>query len=217
MGHGIDTCLLEVSEAASPEERLEAELVRCLVCQAGLVMAGEKPAAVFGFRPRSARADRATLNELICVYARRLADEGVRLAPLAERAGSKMLLVWRPELIEDLLSSGDNRAFLRSQGLPCSAAERLSVALVRRLRAYYAGSAAFPHEIGLVLGYPLEDVEGFIADGGRGARACGRWKVYGDPSAARERFERLERIERHIRWLYVEGVPVRELLRTRVA
>ena len=217
MGHGMDARLPEVSAAADPEGCLEAEFARCLVCQAGLVMAGEKPAAVFRFHPRSVRAPRATLDELVGVYARHLADEGVHLAPLAGRAESRMLLAWRPELIEALLADAGNRAFLRARALPGSGAAQLVDALLRRLRAYYAGAGTFPHEIGLVLGYPLEDGEGFIADGGRGARACGRWKVYGDPRVARERFERLGRVERHIRWLYAEGVPIRELLRTRVA
>lgn len=53
-------------------------------------------------------------------------------------------------------------------------------ACVARLMQRISASAEFPHEIGLFLGYPPEDVKGFIECGGRDCKACGYWKVYGD-------------------------------------
>ena len=44
----------------------------------------------------------------------------------------------------------------------------------------------FPHEIGVFLGYPLYDVEGFIEQ--RECVMMGYWKVYRYPSAARRLF-----------------------------
>jgi hypothetical protein len=58
----------------------------------------------------------------------------------------------------------------------------------------------FPHEIGLFLGYPPEDVEGFIRNEGRSALACGYWKVYGDVRRARKTFRLFERAERSVAW-----------------
>ena len=46
--------------------------------------------------------------------------------------------------------------------------------------------ADFPHEVGLFLGYPLEDVQGFEADS-RAFKYAGTWKVYGDPAEAARR------------------------------
>ena len=46
----------------------------------------------------------------------------------------------------------------------------------------------FPHEIGIFLGYPLWDVEGFIANKGQNYKLCGYWKVYEDVSGAIDRF-----------------------------
>jgi hypothetical protein len=56
----------------------------------------------------------------------------------------------------------------------------------------------FPHEIGLFLGYPPEDVEGFIRNEGRCALECGYWKVYGDVRRARRTFRLFERAERDV-------------------
>ncbi len=47
----------------------------------------------------------------------------------------------------------------------------------------------FPHEIGIFLGYPLEDVKGFIANCGQHCKYCGTWKVYGDVEKAKQLFE----------------------------
>ena len=51
----------------------------------------------------------------------------------------------------------------------------------------------FPHEIGLFLGYPPEDVKGFIECGGRNSKACGHWKVYGDVDRAQKQFDRFSK------------------------
>ena len=47
-----------------------------------------------------------------------------------------------------------------------------------RYRAYMNGSKIFPHEMGLLLGYPVEDVTGFMVHGGKNSLYSGYWKVY---------------------------------------
>ena len=47
-------------------------------------------------------------------------------------------------------------------------------------------AAEFPHEIGLFLGYPPEDVQGFLEN--RLCKCVGCWKVYGDEQAAQNGF-----------------------------
>jgi len=51
----------------------------------------------------------------------------------------------------------------------------------------------FPHEIGVFLGYPLADVQGFIANHGKNCLLCGCWKVYSDPESARRTFANYDR------------------------
>ena len=63
----------------------------------------------------------------------------------------------------------------------------------------------FPHEIGLFLGYPLEDVQGFIENCGKNYRLCGCWKVYGDPQAALRCFARYEKCARVYLQCYQNG------------
>ena len=57
----------------------------------------------------------------------------------------------------------------------------------------------FPHEIGLFLGYPVEDVVGFMEHKGQNFKLCGPWKVYGDVEAAKRCFARIQRVSQNIR------------------
>ena len=91
MGRGFDVCLARPEDAATCEECLESEFVACLVRQSGLVIAGVKPAAVFGFRPRASRCQDDMVSRAIDAYARRFAAEGVMMHLLGERGGAQML------------------------------------------------------------------------------------------------------------------------------
>ena len=51
----------------------------------------------------------------------------------------------------------------------------------------------FPHEVGLFLSYPPEDVRGFIDNHARNCKYLGFWKVYGDVEKAKRTFANYER------------------------
>ena len=61
-------------------------------------------------------------------------------------------------------------------------------AMLDHLASRMAGSGGFPHEVGLFLGYPAEDVEGFRLHRGRDYKLCGCWKVYSDVERAQRCF-----------------------------
>ena len=66
---------------------------------------------------------------------------------------------------------------------------------------------SFPHELGLLLGYPVEDVLGFIRNEGRNYLYCGYWKVYGDVDAARITFDRYNQAKEDAIRLISSGLP----------
>ena len=85
-------------------------------------------------------------------------------------------------------------------------------ALLRRLRQRLLAGGDFPHEIGLFLGYPPEDVRGFMADcRGRNCKCTGCWKVYGDEAAARDRFRRYKQCTAIYCSLYLRGKSLTQL------
>ena len=46
------------------------------------------------------------------------------------------------------------------------------------MQSQLTGGCSFPHEIGLFLGYPFDDVMGFIENRGENFLCSGCWKVY---------------------------------------
>ncbi len=78
------------------------------------------------------------------------------------------------------------RALLLREGYPAQGGlEAMLETLGRRLN-----QGDFPHEVGLFLGYPPEDVEGFRLHRGRDYKLAGCWKVYSDVERARQCFRR---------------------------
>ena len=80
---------------------------------------------------------------------------------------------------------------LERRGYCCGHPEQCVASLMRRLRQ--CAQDAFPHEIGLFLGYPPEDVAGFIEHKADGCKCVGCWKVYGDVQKATALFDRYKR------------------------
>ncbi len=57
------------------------------------------------------------------------------------------------------------------------------------------GSKEFPHEIGLFLGYPPDDVAGYILNSGKNCKCCGCWKVYCNECETRENFRKIRKMQ----------------------
>ena len=79
------------------------------------------------------------------------------------------------------------------------------------LKAKFARSDEFPHEVGVFLGYPLEDVKGFIANGGKNCKCVGCWKVYCDECEAKKRFAAFQKCRRVYAALFQQGKTVNQL------
>ena len=77
----------------------------------------------------------------------------------------------------------------------CCRAENCLSCLIGKMRS----NAEFPHEVGLFLGYPPEDVRGFMENRAAGFKLIGYWKVYGEVDAARKKFESFENCTRRSR------------------
>ena len=61
------------------------------------------------------------------------------------------------------------------------------------LRKRIIRGAEFPHEIGLFLSYPPEDVRGFIENRAQNFKRAGLWKVYGDEARAEALFRKFKK------------------------
>lgn len=113
--------------------------------------------------------------------------KGVFLATLSESPHYKVVLLYRRRALIEMLDDSRNMAMLKSIGYHASNSPEEQLAYLNvRMRL----KKTFPHEIGLFLGYPYEDVAGFMADGGKKCKVSGYWKVYTNIEAAERIFAR---------------------------
>ena len=120
---------------------------------------------------------------------KRLVPKGLRLLPLKYSDGLALIYLFRPALLAQDLADDTALDILEQAGYKSRKPEHSIRQLIRRLDE----CSGFPHEIGLFLGYPPEDVKGFIDNKGAHFKFAGLWKVYGDENAARCRFESYRR------------------------
>ena len=73
-------------------------------------------------------------------------------------------------------------------------------------------SPSFPHEVGVVLGYPLSDVRAFIAHDGKDELACGVWKAYSDPQGAQACWRAMRACRAQAMHRYRQGAALEELI-----
>lgn len=83
----------------------------------------------------------------------------------------------------------------------------------RRYSTYMKDKSTFPHEMGLLLGYPLEDVIGFIENNGQDFLYVGYWKVYGEMERQKELFERFDEAKAAIMRMVLQGTGISNIIR----
>lgn len=80
-----------------------------------------------------------------------------------------------------------------------------------KLKQHLKASDCFPHEIGLFLGYPLEDVLGFIEHGGKNCKHCGVWKVYSNECETRQLFAKFRKCTEVYSRVFMEGRTITQM------
>jgi hypothetical protein len=113
------------------------------------------------------------------------------------RQGEKgpLVFVFDKEQLEKTIAIKNAMAVLSGLGYPAGAP--VLAALTHLKNRFVCG--AFPHEVGLFLGYPAEDVLGFVEHKGRNYKLCGYWKVYGDVEQAKSCFRQYDTCRSRLR------------------
>ena len=69
----------------------------------------------------------------------------------------------------------------------------------------------FPHELGLLLGYPAVDVKGFMEHAGKNFLYSGYWKVYGNVRETVSLFREFGRAKEYIAGLAAMGYSIADI------
>ena len=121
------------------------------------------------------------IEENINRFNKKAAVKGLHIDVLCECGSKALLLVYNRKLLQKRLSDAVIRRFLAAYGY----SEDMNFEeCISRLSYRIRNNDDFPHEVGIFLDYPLEDVIGFIENGGANYKFCGCHKVYGDEEKA---------------------------------
>ena len=155
-----------------------------IVRMAAPTLAGIKTGSLFPYYYSNRESLSREMNRLNRV----LIPRGLRLVLMRLTERSALLYLFRPKKLESDLRDAAATELLRCAGYPCSGCGDCLCHLLRRFQQ----GEEFPHEVGLFLSYPPEDVKGFITDR-EGCKATCLWKVYGDEEKAKRLCAKFER------------------------
>ena len=172
--------MLHFLNNCTPEEKFGFRVVT----QCAPVLKGVKISNLITMKPGGWRKIRAYLKKsrIICI-------------PLYADAEKEVLFLYRYEQLERHLKNREVREFLRSCGYESFEVASVLVRLRRRDQLYAGISKEFPHELGVLLGYPVGDVQGFIDNRGENSLTSRYWKVYQNPKEAEKIFDLYDRVK----------------------
>lgn len=173
---------------------------------------------------------RRALLAVIDSCASALRQAGICIRVLVWRKCGALVYVYRPQELARELNAPAARPVLDREGYdtanPSACIERLALRIAaaskssratcalgrdRACEAQESCPCAFPHEVGFFLGYPAEDVLGFIEHEGRDYLAVGVWKVYAHLDRALATFEGYRLCTERTRRRYARGSSLKEL------
>ena len=178
--------------SARIDESHRKELLRFLLVKTAAVRRGVKPAELLRVRHCYSGVNSEGLR--VCLYRSDIYEIlGLDYIELTVEESSSLVLFYNPPVLDATLGERSSRQWLARLGYP----ENGSPAeLLAELRRRFSGSV-IPHEVGVFIGYPLKDVDGFMKQlpatplhGRHGA-----WRIYGDVGESLVRMNRYEREE----------------------
>ena len=172
--------MLHFLNNCTPEEKFGFRVVT----QCAPVLKGVKISNLITMKPGGWRKIRAYLKK-----------SRMNCIPLYADAEKEVLFLYRYEQLERHLKNREVREFLRSCGYESFEVASVLVRLRRRYQLYAGISKEFPHELGVLLGYPVGDVQGFIDNRGENSLTSRYWKVYQNPKEAEKIFDLYDRVK----------------------
>lgn len=175
-----------------------------IIRQCAPTLAGIKTGSLFPHPYES----RKQVTEEIRSFNRWYLKRGLCLLPLRYTDSSVLLLLFRPEQLSEDLKRPLSASILSECGYACKTCGEHIAALIQR----FTGQEQFPHEIGLFIGYPPDDVLGFIRNHAENYKMAGLWKVYGDEARACCLFKSYKQCTKNYCGLWEAGATLEQLL-----
>lgn len=178
-------------------------LTQLIIKHCSPVLAGLKTANLFNYftqEQNKVKEEIAALNSEINI-------SDIYIDVLKENDKSMLIYIYRKSLLKKELKSVKIQNFLSEYGYTNYNVDSCLTLLKKRIEK----SPCFPHEIGIFLGYPFEDVMGFIENKGLNFKLCGHWKVYCNEEYAKNCFIKYKKCTDNYTKQFISGKSIAEL------
>ena len=146
-------------------------------------LCGIKPACLFSISDKNYEEGSEKLKK----WKQFFSADKTFFVPLKKSDNRFLFFIYDKQLLEEICQQRQNQLYLAAKGYPV---KKGFGAVLRELFHRLVFASDFPHEVGLFLGYPLEDVMGFESKGASGYKYSGIWKVYGNMERAIQMMKR---------------------------
>ncbi|WP_167956441.1 DUF3793 family protein [Anaerosporobacter faecicola] len=136
----------------------------------------------------------------------------ISISVICRSADKTTYLLYNKEKIVSYLSETKVQELMHILGYKKVELYAALVELRGRYTAYKEQSKPFPHELGILLGYPVEDVIGFIQNKGKNFLYTGYWKVYENLPETLKIFQLFHQARENVLKMLTQGVTIQSIL-----
>lgn len=165
---------------------------------------GIKPASLFSI------CEDEINDKKITEFNAKAGGKGLKIRVMCKCKNRKLIMLYSWDRIAEQLHREENAVVLRQYGYNT---QQSLDEMLERLSVRIQNSNEFPHEIGVFLGYPIEDVRGFIENSGDNFKLCGYWKVYGDTEKAKRTFKNYDKCRVYLCNKLSQGTDIYQALK----
>ncbi|NRT75920.1 DUF3793 family protein [Clostridium beijerinckii] len=174
-----------------------------LVYNSSLVIAGVKPAVTINLK-KSNEKMYFGWNDFGKKFIKNI---NLKFIELRENNDCMIIMIYDENILEKELNKKSHIDFLANIGYPSQIKiDRYIDTLKFRYNKYHC-----PHELGLFLGIPFEDVKDFMECTTKKCLLCGYWKVYNDSKKAKMIFNTYDTVKEYTINNMLEGSLSRDL------
>ena len=179
---------IEFYKSLSKMEEREC-IEKFLIYNASLVISGVKPSATITIK----KGNENLYDKWIKYGISFLKEIDIQYINLRECSNALIILIYSEEKLSNYIFKEENKRFLRQLGYSeeNDMREYLEI-LKRRYKEFNC-----PHELGIFLGFPLNDVKYFMNCKDKKCLSCGYWLVYNNLQEAQEIFSKYDKVKAH--------------------
>lgn len=137
---------------------------------------------------------------------------GISHYRLLRKDNKTTYLLFHRSKLSIYLQDSEVQTMLSQNGYETNSLGQILRRFQKRYETYMSQGEQFPHEMGLLLGYPIEDVIGFMEHNGKNYLYSGYWKVYKDVSKKKALFKQYEDATDDVIRLLDKGIGIRWII-----